>query len=115
MSAVENWSGSPRQPGSGDGVLRHPNGSIDIGVYAAIAHRQRAAAIRSSMLSAVRLIREAWEAITARRAHQQAAVGKPCGWCREDGRKTPRDFPGEAAENIRPSASQHRRAITSSL
>ena len=31
MSAEENWSGNPRQPGSGDAVLRHPNGSIDIG------------------------------------------------------------------------------------
>ena len=79
MSAEENWSGSPRQPGSGDAVLRHPNGSIDIGVYAAIAHHQRAAAITSSMLSAVRVIREAWAAIIVRRAHQQGAVGKPCG------------------------------------
>jgi hypothetical protein len=79
MSAEENWSGNPRQPGSGDAVLRHPNGSIDIGVYAAVAHRQRAAAITSSMRSAVRLIREVWAAITVRRAHQQGAVGKPCG------------------------------------
>lgn len=76
MSAEKNWSGGRRWPGSGDAVLRHPNGSIDIGVYAAIAHRQRAAAITSSMLSVVRLIREAWAAITVRRAHQQAAAGK---------------------------------------
>jgi hypothetical protein len=79
MSAEKDWSGGRGRPGSGDAVLRHPNGSIDIGVYAAIAHRQRAAAITSSMRSAVRLIREAWAAITVRRAHQQAAVGKPCG------------------------------------
>jgi hypothetical protein len=72
MSAEKNWSG-------GDAVLRHPNGSIDIGVYAAIAHRQRAAAITSSMLSVVRLTREAWAAITVRRAHQRAAAEKPCG------------------------------------
>jgi hypothetical protein len=78
MSAEENWSGSPRQPGSGDAVLRHPNGSIDIGVYAAIAHRQRAAAISSSVLSAVRMIREAWAAITVRRSLQHTAVEKRC-------------------------------------
>ena len=76
MSAEENWSGNPRQPGSGDAVLRHPNGSIDIGAYAAIAHRQRAAATSSSMLSAVRMIREAWAAITLRRYLQHPAVGK---------------------------------------
>jgi hypothetical protein len=79
MSAEKNWSGGRGQHGGGDAVLRHPNGSIDIGVYAAIAHRQRAAAMTSSMRSAVRLVREAWAAITARRAPQQAAVGKPCG------------------------------------
>jgi hypothetical protein len=79
MSAENNWSSGRRRLGSDDAVLRHPNGSIDIGVYAAIAHRQRAAAITSSMLSAVRLIREAWAAITVRRAHQQAAAAKPCG------------------------------------
>jgi len=79
MSAENNRSEGERRLGRRGAVLRHPNGSIDIGVYAAIAHRQRAAAITSSMLSAVRLIREAWAAITIRRAHQQAATGKPCG------------------------------------
>ena len=74
MSAEKNWSGGRRWPGNGDAVLRHPDGSIDIGVYAAIAHHQRAAAITSSMLSAVRLIREAWAAFTVRRAGQQAAA-----------------------------------------
>jgi hypothetical protein len=76
MSAEENWSDSPGRPGSGGAVLRHPNGSINIGVYAAIAHRQRAAAISISMLSAIRLIREAWAAITARRSLQHVAVEK---------------------------------------
>jgi hypothetical protein len=77
MSAEANWSGGPRRLGSGNAVLRHPNGSIDIGAYAAIAHRQRAAAIASSMLSAVRFIRDAGAAITARRARKQTAAGKP--------------------------------------
>jgi hypothetical protein len=71
------WSGS-RQPGGGDAVLRLANGSIDIGAYAAIAHRKRAAAIASSMLSAVRFMRDAGAAITARRVHRPRAAGKPC-------------------------------------
>jgi hypothetical protein len=75
MSAQGVWNGSPRRPG--DAVLRHPNGSIDIGAYAAIAHRQRAAAIASSMLSAVRFVRDAGTAIIV---HQRrGAAGKPCG------------------------------------
>jgi hypothetical protein len=78
MSAQENWSvGSGRS--GGNAVLRHRNGSIDIPAYAAIAHRQRTAAIASSMLSAGRFIREAWDAIAVRRAHKQTAAGKPCG------------------------------------
>src|SRR5687768_3707363 len=77
MSAEKNWSGGRTWPGSGDAVLRHPNGSIDIGAYVAIAHRQRTAAITSSMLSAVRLIRKAWAAITVRRPDQQATAGNP--------------------------------------
>ena len=78
MSAEQSWNGGPRWPGSRDDVLRHPNGSIDIGVYAAIAHRQRAAAIAASMLSAVRFMREGWAAITVRRPLQETAGGKRC-------------------------------------
>ncbi|MCA6119638.1 hypothetical protein J6524_32910 [Bradyrhizobium sp. WSM 1738] len=77
MSAQVTWGGGPEQPGSGDGVLRHPNGSIDIRAYATIAHRQRAAALASSLVSAVRMAREVWAAITLPRAHRRAA-GKPC-------------------------------------
>ncbi|QHO74723.1 hypothetical protein ACH79_20885 [Bradyrhizobium sp. CCBAU 051011] len=79
MSAQEIWSGGSRWPGSGDAVLRHPNGSIDIRAYAAIAHRQRAAALTSLLSSAVRPIRDVWAAITVRRVHRRAATGKPCG------------------------------------
>lgn len=75
MSAQEVWSGGAGRPG--DAVRRHPNGSIDIGAYAAIAHRQRAAAIASSMLSAVRFVRDAGMAITARQ--KRSAAGKSCG------------------------------------
>ena len=76
MSAQGVWSGSPR--GSRDAVLRHANGSIDIGAYAAIAHRERAAAIVASMLSAVRFMRDAGLGITAQRVHKQSAAGKSC-------------------------------------
>ncbi|KRQ96355.1 hypothetical protein CQ12_40805 [Bradyrhizobium jicamae] len=79
MSAQEIWSDGSRRFGSGDAVLRHPNGSIDIGAYAAIAHRERAAALTASLLSAVRAIRDVWTAVTVRRAHQRTAAGKPCG------------------------------------
>jgi hypothetical protein len=88
MSAEKDWIGDRRWPGGRDAILRHPNGSIDIGVYAAIAHRQRAAAITSSMLSAVRLIREAWAAVlTGRPLPENPAVdaGKMDG-------KSPRSF-----------------------
>lgn len=75
MSAQEFWSGGSRHPGGGDAVLRLANGSIDIGTYAAIAHRKRAAAIASSMLSAVRFMRDAGAAITVR--HKPRAPDKP--------------------------------------
>ena len=98
MSAVENWSDGPRRCRSGDAVLRHPNGSIDIGAYAAIAHRQRAAAIASSMLSAVRFVRDAGAAITARCAHKQAAAQTP-RLISGDGRRLRGIVRAEAAEN----------------
>jgi hypothetical protein len=76
MSAQEIWSTGATRPGSRGAILRNPNGSIDIGAYAAIAHRERAAAIASSMLSAVRLMRDVGSAIVARRS--QRAAGRPC-------------------------------------
>ena len=76
MSVRETWSDSSIWPGSGNAVLRHPNGSIDIGAYAAIAHRERAAAIAASMLSAVRFIRDAGSVIAVR-VRRQGAAGKP--------------------------------------
>jgi hypothetical protein len=78
MSARETWGDGSTWPGSGNAVLRHPNGSIDIGAYAAIAHRERAAAIASSMLSAIRFMRDAGSAIAARRIRRQRAAGRPC-------------------------------------
>jgi hypothetical protein len=78
MSEREIWTDGSIWPGSRAAILRHPNGSIDIGAYAAIAHRKRAAAIASSMLSAVRFMRDAGSAIAARRVHRQRAAGRPC-------------------------------------
>jgi hypothetical protein len=71
MSAHEILSGGSRRPGNGGAVLRHANGSINIAAYATIAHRERAAAIASSMQSAVRLLRDAWPAIALRHDHQR--------------------------------------------
>ena len=73
MSAQEIWDGGPGRPG--DAVLRHRDGTIDIGAYAAIAHRARAAAMVCSMLSAVRFIRDAGAAIAARQ--KRGGAGKP--------------------------------------
>jgi len=78
MSAQEIWSQGSRRDGSGDAVMRYPDGSIDIGAYAAIAHRERAAAIIFSMLSAARLVRDTGALISARRAHKQNAAGTTC-------------------------------------
>lgn len=78
MSEREIWRDGSIWPSSRGAILRHPNGSIDIGAYAAIAHRKRAAAIASSMLSAVRFMRDAGSAIAARRIHRQRAAGRPC-------------------------------------
>jgi len=71
MSARKTWSDSSRWPGSGNAVLRRRNGSIDIGAYAAIAHRERATAIAASMLSAVSFIRDAGTAIATRVRRQR--------------------------------------------
>jgi len=83
MSEKENWNGGLRRPGSGDGVLRHPDRSIDIAAYAAIAHRQRTAALVSSMLLAVQFLREAWSAISAPAVLREKSVaGKDCAHTR---------------------------------
>jgi hypothetical protein len=51
-----------------EGVLRHPDGSLDIAAYAKLAHRERAAAITSSASEAVRMVREMGSAVRARLA-----------------------------------------------
>ncbi|MEH2532362.1 hypothetical protein V1277_001255 [Bradyrhizobium sp. AZCC 1588] len=81
MLAHEILSGGSKRLADGDGgaVLRHANGSINVAAYAAMAHRQRAAAIASSIQSAVRRLRDAWQAIALRRDHQRTAAAKPCG------------------------------------
>ena len=70
MSAQEIWGSDPARPG--DAIPRHRDGSIDIGAYAAIAHRERTRAIVSSMLSAVRFLRDTGAAITVRRKRSAA-------------------------------------------
>jgi hypothetical protein len=78
MPAQQILGTGATRPGTPGAILRHSNGSIDIGAYAAIAHRERAAAIASSMLAAVRFVRDAGSAIAARRIHRQRAAGRPC-------------------------------------
>ena len=51
-----------------EGVLRHPDGSLDIAAYAKLAHRERAAAIAASAREAVRMVREMGAAVRARLA-----------------------------------------------
>lgn len=51
-----------------EGVLRHPDGSVDIAAYARIAHRERAAAIASSARATIRMVRGIWSVIRARLA-----------------------------------------------
>lgn len=46
-----------------EGVLRHPDGSLDIAAYAKLAHRERAAAIASSAKEGIRRVRELWTMI----------------------------------------------------
>lgn len=51
-----------------EGVLRHPDGSLDIAAYAKLAHRERAAAIAFSAREAIRMVREMGSAVRARLA-----------------------------------------------
>jgi len=51
-----------------DGVLRYPDGSIDIAAYAKLAHRERAAAIAASAREAIRMVREMLSVIRVRLA-----------------------------------------------
>jgi hypothetical protein len=110
MPAEKNWSGDRGRPDSGDAVLRHPNGSIDIGAYAAIAHRQRAAAMRSSMLSAVRLIREAWAAVTSAVLTNRPLRDNPAADVEKQ--ENAEGFSRRSCRKYKRSAGQHRRAIT---
>ena len=46
-----------------EGVLRYPDGSVDIAAYAKLAHRERAAAIAASAREGIRRVREMWSVI----------------------------------------------------
>jgi hypothetical protein len=80
MSVEVRPGGCPEPVG---GILRRPGGSIDIPAYAAIAHRQRAAAMASSMLLAVQFLREMWSVIGARATFSEKSVAaKDCAHIR---------------------------------
>jgi hypothetical protein len=51
-----------------EGVLRYPDGSVDIAAYAKLAHRERAAAIAASAGEAIRMVRGMLWAIGVRLA-----------------------------------------------
>ena len=79
MSAEMRLDCWPEPARSGDGVLRHPDGNIDIAAYAAIAHRQRRAAMRIFTRGAIQFAREAWSAISARAiGPARPGAGKGC-------------------------------------
>jgi len=62
-----------------EGVLRHPDGSVDIAAYAKIGHREREAAIASSTRETIRWVRGMLSAIGTRLAavvRSQPASGK---------------------------------------
>ena len=46
-----------------EGVLRYPDGSVDIAAYAKMAHRERAAAIAASAREGIRRLRAMWSVI----------------------------------------------------
>ena len=72
----ERW---PEPARIGDGVLRRPDGSINIRAYAAIAHRQRTEAVLAYTQGAIQFAREAWSAISARAVGPARPVsGKGC-------------------------------------
>lgn len=58
MSREVNPNGRASRGQAMEGVLRHPDGSLDIAAYAKLAHRERAAAVASSVREAVRMVRE---------------------------------------------------------
>ena len=58
MSREVNPNGHAPRAQDIEGVLRHPDGSLDIAAYAKLAHRERAAAIASSAREAIRMVRE---------------------------------------------------------
>jgi len=79
MSAEIRSSGCLEPARSSDGVLRHPDRSIDIPAYAAIARRERTLAILAFMRAVVHFPGEAWSAISARAIGSERPVsGKDC-------------------------------------
>ncbi len=77
MSVEIRAAGCPEPAASIDGVLRRPDGSIDIWAYATIAHRQRTDAVLAYTQGAIQFAREAWAAVSAR-ALRSAHSGKGC-------------------------------------
>lgn len=68
MSWEKRPNGRAPQAPDSEGVLHHPDGSVDIAAYAKIAHRERAAAIAFSARKAIRMVGETLSAIRARLA-----------------------------------------------
>ena len=60
-----------------EGVLRHPDGSVDIAAYARIAHRERAAALASAARAAIGMVREMLSGIRARLAPVESPTRLP--------------------------------------
>jgi hypothetical protein len=65
MSREVNPNGHAPRAQDMEGVLRRPDGSLDIAAYAKLAHRERAAAIAASARKAIRMVREMVSAVRA--------------------------------------------------
>ena len=68
MSREVNPTGRALRVQEVEGVLRYPDGSVDIAAYAKLAQRERAAAIAFSAREAMRMVREMVSGVRARLA-----------------------------------------------
>ena len=73
MFRETNSNGTVSNREGDDGVLRHPDGSIDFGAYRAAAKRERTAAIVSSIEGAASFARAMWSWIWTAKSGSPAA------------------------------------------
>jgi len=77
MSREVNPNGHALRVQEIEGVLRYPDGSVDIAAYAKLAHRERAVAIAASARQAIRMLREMVSAVRASLAPAATSAPAP--------------------------------------